>query len=121
MAIEVIETSSSKPASWIRRAAVRLNQLIRYSNGERSVKNVSTNYTLEDNDTFLAIDTGGITVTLAGVLDVGRRVIIKDVAGVATASPITVSGTIDGAASASISVNYGNLNLISDGVAWFTF
>ena len=60
----------------------------------------------------------------------GVVVIIKDAAGTAATKPITViptngvpaGETIDGAATATISTNYGSMRLVSDGVsAWLTF
>lgn len=116
MAINAINTFSSNIPRWIRSAANSINQLIRYNNGVRSATNVTANYTLSDNDTFLLVDAGGYTITLAGEKDPGRRIIIKN--GFASGTT-TVSGTIDGAASATVPTSYGVLFLISDGVQWW--
>jgi hypothetical protein len=54
----------------------------------------------------------------------GHIVIIKDEGGGANANNITVtpeSGTIDGAASAAITANYGVLRLYGNGTNWFSF
>jgi hypothetical protein len=53
----------------------------------------------------------------------GRRVIVKDAGGGATANNITIdtegSETIDGAATLVIAVDYGYAELYSDGTNWF--
>lgn len=102
---------------WIRQAAVRLNQAISYINYQTTRTVVSANYTLEEGDTYLGLQ-GGYTVTLSGP-EKARRLIIKDEAGSAGTSPITVVGTIDGATNYSINSDYGALSLISDGSTWF--
>lgn len=68
--------------------------------------------------------TGAVTITIASadIID-GRRIIIKDAGGNAGTNNITItpaSGTIDGAASATISTNYGKAKLYSDGSNLFT-
>tara|TARA_R110000772_G_C13310276_1_gene440183 strand:- start:26267 stop:26629 length:363 start_codon:yes stop_codon:yes gene_type:complete len=120
VAINVIDVYSSVVPIWIRKAANAINQLARFSNGERSAVAVTTTYTLEENDTFLAVDAGAITITIPAVTDV-RRVTIKDTGGNAGTSTITLSGTIDGVAGPTITTNYGVVNLISNGTAWFTY
>jgi hypothetical protein len=117
VAINNIPTSSSTIGPWIRLAANAINQLIRYSNGVYSVETVTTTYTLQDNVTIINA-TGAITITLDGEY-AGRRLTVKDIAGTAAASNITVSGTIDGSASKVINTNYGVLNLYSDGTQWY--
>ena len=121
MAINVLAKYSSNLDEWRRNVADKLNRLITYNNGVKSATAVTTSYTLGRNDTFLAVDAGVITITLADVDDVGRRVIIKDTGGNAGTSTITVAGTIDGVTNATITTNYGSLTLISDGVAWFSY
>ena len=117
MAINNIPVFTSVLPLWIRTTATAINQLIRLNNGIYSVKPITTTYTLGDNVTLINA-TGAITITLAGQF-AGRRLTIKDVAGTAGSSNITVSGTIDGSASKIISTNYGSLNLYSDGTQWW--
>lgn len=117
MAIDPVSVNSSRPVEWIRQAAGRINRLILRDNGIHSVKNVTGDYTLESNDTFLKTDTSGHTITLDGVEEVGRRVIIKN--GFASGTT-TVSGTIDGGSSATVPTGYGSLELISDGTQWWS-
>lgn len=58
-------------------------------------------------------------------LAAGKVVIVKDESGGAGSNNITISTegseTIDGAASATISSNYGAVRLYCDGSNWFTF
>lgn len=104
--------------SWIRDIAGKVNQLILYNNGLKSVTNVAANYTLKENDTFLLVSTASTTTTLSGVTDTGRRVTIKN--GFASGTT-TITGTIDGGSSATVPTTYGVVNLISDGVQWWTY
>lgn len=117
MSINLLSTSTSRPMHWIRQAAGRLNQAISYINHQTTRTSVDANYTLQDSDTYLALQ-GGYTVTLSGP-EKARKLIIKDEAGSAGTSPITVIGTIDGTANYTINTNYGSLTLISDGGNWF--
>lgn len=117
MSINLLSTSTSRPMHWIRQSAVRLNQAITFINQQTKRTEVSANYTLSDSDTYLALQ-GGHTVTLSGP-EKARKLIIKDEAGSAGTSPITVSGTIDGDPSYVINTDYGSLTLISDGTDWF--
>jgi len=72
------------------------------------------------------IDTSGVAITLTldtdDVVD-GREIIVKDTAGNANASNITIdtegAETIDGAGSQTINTDYGYLRLYSDGSNWF--
>ena len=103
--------------NWIRQAATRLNQAITWINHQTNRTEVSSNYTLLNSDTYLAVQ-GSYTVTLSGP-EKARKIIIKDEAGNAGTSPITVVGTIDGTTNYSINTDYGSLMLISDGNNWF--
>ncbi|MEE9198472.1 MAG: hypothetical protein V3U26_01605 [Dehalococcoidia bacterium] len=85
-------------------------------------------YTTTDADAIVPVDTtgGAVTITLgSATVEAGRITIVKDVGGSAGTSSITVdtegTETIDGAASAAISTDYGVLRLYSDGSNWFTF
>lgn len=88
----------------------------------------SADYTTTGNDVIVGVDSSGgaVTITLASAtVTAGRMVIIKDEGGQAGTNNITIategSETIDGAASKTISTNYGVLRLYSDGTNWFTF
>ncbi len=79
-------------------------------------------------DTIIGVTStsSAYTVTLSAADAVaGRVIIIKDESGAAGTNHITVNTaggkTIDGAASITISVNYGVLRVYSDGTNWFTF
>ena len=85
-------------------------------------------YTATEDDAIVGVDTtsSAVTVTLGSdLVSEGRIIIIKDVGGNAGTNNITIategSETIDGAASTSISTNYGVVRLFSDGTNWFSF
>lgn len=117
MAIDLLPKQFNRPDHWIRQAGVRLNQVIRWVNGIRFRRAISANYTINEDDHYLGL-AGGYTITLAFPTD-GRQVIIKDEAGTAGSSNITISGTIDGVSGYTISTNYGSVRLIADGTNWF--
>ena len=121
MAIDVVDKQASNMPRWVRKIALALNSLITYNNGVRSATAVTTSYTIERNDTFIAVDAGVVSITLAGEKDPGRRVIIKDTGGNAGTTTITVVGSVDGSANPTITTNFGSIRLISDGTAWFTY
>jgi len=86
---------------------------------------VTDDYTLTEFDQVVGVDTSSkaITITLPSVPKSGKIYTIKDVGGNATTNPITItpaSGTIDGVASLTINTNYGKVNLITDGMNWYT-
>jgi hypothetical protein len=91
---------------------------------DRSGSN-STNITVADPTSYVGVQntTTSTTVNISGIAAGGRRIIIKDEAGVAGTFPLNTStggGTIDGAASPYvISTNYGSVSLVSDGTNWF--
>lgn len=70
------------------------------------------------------ISGGGDTVTLPAAV-AGQQIVVKDESGSAATDNITIatpgSENIDGAATATISANYGVLRLYSDGTDWFSF
>lgn len=86
-----------------------------------------TNYTVLITDQIVAVTSLSAprTITLPSAATVGAGAVftVKDESGNAATHNITVSHatqTIDGAASKTISVNYGLLNLYSNGTNWFT-
>lgn len=117
MAFNSVPVVTSKINSWVREAANAINLVIAWVNQINSRTEVTGTYTIADSDHYLAVQ-GGYTVTLSGPLE-GRRVVVKDEAGTAGSSTITVAGTIDGATNKTITTNYGSLHLISDGTNWF--
>ncbi|MHA1749533.1 MAG: hypothetical protein ACTSYF_12910 [Promethearchaeota archaeon] len=98
-------------------------------NGSLAVKRTATatDYTTAGETIIGVTDTSAArTITLASADCVaGRIIIIKDESGGAGTNNITVATqgteTIDGAATQTISTNYGVLRLYSDGNSWFTF
>lgn len=67
---------------------------------------------------------GAITVTLPATPSTGRMVVVKDGKGDAGTYAITVSpsaGTVDGAGSYSIAVNYGSAQFIYNGTEWSVY
>ena len=82
-------------------------------------------YAATADDDVIGCTAGGITITLpdASTVDAGKRITVKDVAGLAGGSPITVDtdgGDIDGETSTTIDVDYGSSVFVSDGTDWFT-
>lgn len=90
---------------------------------------VATNLTIGNSDTFvyLIVDTSvarTITLPLASGVSAGRIYYIKDSSGLSETYNITVntqgSDTLDGAASQTLSSNYGTWTIIGDGSAsWY--
>ena len=113
MSIKNLDPYTSNMPLWLRDAANKLNELILYNNGVKSVINVNSNHTLGRNETFILFATAGNTLTLAGEKDIGRRVILKNKAH---GGSNTISGQIDGSTSTTLSGSYGSLQIISDGV-----
>ena len=88
---------------------------------------VSVSTTVQGEYRVIGVDntSAARTITLGrGLIKRGRFIDIKDESGGAAANNITVategSETIDGAATATISTNYGVVRLYSDGTNWFT-
>lgn len=85
----------------------------------------NANYFAAATDYLVAVTslTAPRTVTLPAAT-AGRKLTVKDESGAAGAFAITVAGggvrTIDGAASIAINVNYGSVQLYSNGTNWFT-
>jgi len=90
---------------------------------------ITTNLTIGNSDTFvyLIVDTSvarTITLPLASGVSAGRIYYIKDSSGLSETYNITVntqgSDTLDGAASQTLSSNYGTWTIIGDGSAsWY--
>lgn len=94
------------------------------SNSER-VTTTATNYTAKSSDSIVAVTDTSVarTITLpdAATVGKGRTITIKDTSGAAGTNNVTLSpaaGTIDGAATQKINVNYGAYKLYSDGANW---
>jgi hypothetical protein len=89
----------------------------------------NTNYTPEKGD-YLIVYTSlsaprTISLSAAATYAAGQSFYIKDEAGAAATHNLTIdpsaSETIDGAATQTISTNYGKLRIYTDGVSkWFT-
>ena len=98
-------------------------KLLQALSGNRSA--VSSNpYAVTSSDLIIGIDTtsADITINLPAATNSGRILIIKDEAGNASGHNITIDGsgaeTIDGAATVTISTDYGYRVLYSDGTEW---
>jgi phage-related tail fiber protein len=91
----------------------------------RAVTAVATNYTILPTDHTIAVTTSGaFTITLPASPATGQFFVIKDVSGSAGTNNITVSGNgnnIDGAATSTISTNYGRLRVQYTGSRWSIF
>ena len=98
-------------------------------NGSVSVKRVSSAVNVDsDDEVIFGIDSSSTTVTvtiLTADIVAGRLFIIKDESGDAGSNNITVATemaeTIDGQATASISVNFGSLRLYTNGTNLFSW
>jgi len=110
--------------------ATRSDKVSYFKGGQRvKVTPVSSDYTVEEGDYIVAVDTSSsavtVTIPTALVKKTGYVLIIDDQGGNAGSNNITVatagSEKIDGAASATISTNYASIALYSDGSNWYSF
>jgi len=86
-----------------------------------SVTDVTTTpYNALLTDYYLAVDVAAAASIVLPVSPTGTVFIIKDIDGDAATNPITItaSTTIDGAASATITADYGSVTLIFNGTEW---
>lgn len=83
-------------------------------------KTITANYTIDKKDYGLLINTSTAkTITLPTASTVSyQEFIFKDDTGSAATNNITISGSIEGAGSATISTNYGTLKLVSNGTSY---
>ncbi len=92
---------------------------------QSSVLATSSNYTVTTTDGYdtLLVTTGAsnITITLPAVAsNAGRRLAIKKIdSGVGTVTVTPNGGTIEGASSNVIRVQYSSIEIISDGINWY--
>jgi hypothetical protein len=85
----------------------------------------SATFTVRPRDRIIGVSFAGVvTITLPSATGVDGRYIVKDESGAAAANNITVQGpsgqTIDGAATNTISTNYGVRGYYSNRTNWFT-
>lgn len=92
------------------------------------IKSTAVTYTIEASDVIINVTSTAAARTIATNTSdqvEGRILIIKDASGAAGTNNITFNPagaiTVDGAATAVISSNYGALRLYCDGTNWFTF
>lgn len=82
----------------------------------------TTNYAMVPLD-GLVLANGAITITLPDVSQanvvIGKRYTVKNI-GTGTVTINTVAGTIDGAATFSLTVQYSSVDFVTDGTNWFT-
>lgn len=87
-----------------------------------TVVNVAADVTLTSNTIVLVDTTAARALIIPAGQASGSEIIVKDASGSAETNTITLtpaSGTIDGAASQTITSNYGSVNLVTDGVSWY--
>ena len=89
-------------------------------------KSTAVAYNTEQHIQIIGVDTTGgvVTITLStGMVVAGSVIIVKDEGGNAGTNNITVdtegSETIDGAATDTISSNFGSQGYYNDGANWF--
>jgi hypothetical protein len=79
-------------------------------------------YTTTANNALILVDTSSArTITPMAAPDTGRLYIIKDATGSAATNNITITPSgknIDGAASATMNINYGSATIIYNGTQW---
>lgn len=81
----------------------------------------TTPFTPSTSDYFLCVDIDGPASIVLPETTIGRVYVVKDCDGDAATNPITITAigsTIDGAASATINVNYGSLTFVFNGTEW---
>jgi hypothetical protein len=80
----------------------------------------TTPYPVLLTDYAVEVNVAGPSSVVLPVAPVGTVFIVKDISGLASTNPITVtaSTTIDGAASALINTDYGSLTFIFNGTEW---
>lgn len=93
----------------------------------QKVVQTATNYTVLASDVIIEVTNTSaartITLPASSSNNTGKFYVIKDASGGASVNFITVTpttGTIDGAATATIGSNYGSMQVFSDGVSYFT-
>ena len=80
-----------------------------------------TPYTPGSTEYYLCVDVAGPAAIVLPTSVVGKVYVVKDCDGDAATNPITITAvgaTIDGAAAATINVNYGSLNFVFNGTEW---
>lgn len=76
-------------------------------------------YTTLVTDYVILVDTSSArTINLLASPETGRTYRIKDNVGLAATNNITITGNIDGAASATIKLNYGSMDVVYNGTEW---
>lgn len=89
-----------------------------------AVATVTANYSMAALDAIvLASNTISVTLPALGTsgngVIVGKRYTIKNV-GIGTVTVLPPSGTIDGAGSFVMTVQYSSIDIVTDGTNWFT-
>lgn len=83
-----------------------------------ATKAKSTNYTMAATDGPI-LASGTITITLPATPTVGQRYTVKNV-GTGTVTVQPSSGSIDGASTFVMTVQYSSIDVVNDGTNWFT-
>lgn len=120
--IGLIEPTATNLPAWIRKAAERINWLLRTTVGEnRVVRGVTESGSIADSDYFLPIDAsaGDIIINLPPAAE-GRELAVKRMD--ATANTVTLaatgSDTIDGGSTMSMTTQYQAFTLIAAPGQW---
>jgi len=119
MALSPVPVTATNMATWVRSAAIVINYL--QSNlavlARRSVKPVTADYTFAANDYLVTVDATAAPVTITlPALSIGKQIAVKRID--ASANAVTVSGPIEGGASATLTGQWSGLNLIGANSVW---
>lgn len=98
------------------------NNLVINNRGVGGCTTKTSNYTVTSSDDVVLVNTSGgsVTITLPTAIDFKKLITIKKISSSNTLNiSTTLSQTIDGSTSISITVQYESLTLSSDGSNWF--
>jgi len=120
--IGLIEPTATNLPTWIRKAAERINWLLRTTVGEnRAVRSVTESGSVADGDYFLTIDAsaGNIIINLPPAAE-GRELAVKRMDATANAVTLATTGsdTIDGGGAMSMTTQYQAFTLIAAPGQW---
>lgn len=107
---KVVGAAVANATDWLPRSAVDVAAVAK-----------TTTYAMVAGDTVILGNTasGGFTVTLPTAVGATRAYTVKKIAAANTLTVASASGTIDGAATVTIVVQYESITVVSDGTNWF--
>lgn len=124
--IGFIEPTATNPATWIRKAAERINYLIRqmptYALRKTNTRQIAAAHIVEASDQFLAVNAAAAAVTISlPPVEAGRMLWVKKVDASANDVTIDADGTdtIDGAGSLVIDTQYDAFTLLGTEQGWW--